>query len=222
MRNVDGHLRQAAELALGYLGETDPLPSHPADAVIGFGVFDRTLPRFCGELYERGLARHIIFTGGFGAGTGNLGGPEADVWREELRGSHPRIPDEKIVVENRSSNTAENIRFTAELLARDYPSLAFGRGIRTALSVASPSRLRRVQLTMRQLQPAVRVIRQRPVCNFETERQLYELNGIDYFAHLLGELDRLIDYPAHGWIAAEPVPKEILAARDVLRAQLKV
>ena len=217
MHELDPAVRTAAERVLDYLAETDVLPLSAADAIIGFGVFDLMLPRFCGELHARGVAPRIIFTGGFGAGTGRLTGTEAEVWREELRRSHPTIPDRDVILENRSTNTAENIAFTADLLAREHRDLAFGRGVRSAIIVASPSRLRRVQLTMRKLLPEVRVVRQRPVCSFDRERALYEENGVEYVAHLAGEIDRLVDYPARGWIAGERVPEDVLSARERLR-----
>ena len=218
MRAAEPDLRTAAEAALAYLAATDPLPPEPCDAILGFGVFDRRLPRFCGELHARGAAPRVIFIGGFGAGTGDLGGPEADVWREELRRSHPEIGDEQVIIENRSSNTAENVAFTAELLARRYPSLAFGCGVRRVIVVASPSRMRRTRLTLWKQQPELAVVRQLPAVSFDAERALYERNGVPYLAHLAGELDRLVAYPQRGWIADEPLPEEIIRAHGLLRA----
>jgi uncharacterized SAM-binding protein YcdF (DUF218 family) len=222
MREVDLVIRDAAERALEFLGATDPWPNLAADAIIGFGVFDLSLPRFCGELHQRGVAPRIIFTGGLGAGTGSLGGPEALIWRTELRRSHPDIPETDVILESRSTNTAENIAFTAALLAREHPALVPGHGLRTAILVASPSRMRRVQLTMAQHFPTVRVVRQHPGTNFDRERTLYEANGVDYIAHINGELDRLIDYAARGWIRAEPFPPGIVSAHAVLRSQLRL
>jgi uncharacterized SAM-binding protein YcdF (DUF218 family) len=211
-------LPAAAARILGYLAETDPLPPQPCDAIIGFGVFDLELPRFCGELYQRNVAPRIIFTGGIGAGTGDFGGPEADVWRDALLACHPRIPQSALILENRSTNTAENIAFTAELLERSHPDCTFGRGIRSAVIVASPSRLRRVRLTMRRLLPAVHVVRQLPPVRFAAQQALYTRQGLDYFAHLAGELERISTYPARGWIAPEPLPADVLEAWSVLRA----
>ena len=217
MSAPDGEWRAAAELAFHYLAATEPLPSAPADAVLGFGMFDLKLPRFCGELYTHGLARRIVFTGGIGAGTGDLGMPEADAWLAELRRSHPHIPREHVITENRSTNTAENVAFTGALLAQKHPELAFGGGLRTALVVASPSRLRRAWLTLRHLQPDIRISRQLPRVSFAEEHALYAANGIDYVAHLAGELDRIVRYPALGWIAAEPLPPAIGEAQARLR-----
>lgn len=215
----DRFVDDAARTALTYLAAADPRPDEPADAVIGFGTFDLRLARFCGDLYAQGAARVIVFTGGIGAGTADLGQPEANAWADELARSHPRIPRAQVILENRSTNTADNIRLTAELLKRAHPRLAFGRGIRTALIVASPTRLRRVALTLRQLLPALHTVRCVAEANFDRERALHDSKGIPFVPHLTGELDRIVDYPQRGWIAPEPLPPHVAAAHAVLRRQ---
>lgn len=217
MNDLEPKLRTAAARVFTYLAEADAPPASPVDAAIGFGVFDLALPVYCGELFVAGQVRRIIFTGGLGAGTGSLGGREADVWRDALRRSHPAIPDHAVILENRSTNTAENISFTAALMAREYPQHAFGVGIRSAIIVASPSRLRRVKLTMQKQQPAVTVIRQLPPHSLDEQRDLYAANRVDYLDHLAGELDRIVGYAARGWITAEPLPPEIAEAHTVLK-----
>ena len=210
--------RPAAEEIFDYLAATDPLPDTPVDAIVGFGTFDLGLPRLCGDLYQRGCAPWLIFTGGIGAGTADLGQPEADAWRTELKRSHPHLPAECLILENRSTNTAENIRFTAELLQRDHPARAFGAGIRRVIGVASPSRLRRVALTWRKLQPTVPLLRMRPpAATYATEQALYTAKGFDYDAHLAGEIERIIDYAERGWTAREPLPALIAAAYREIR-----
>src|SRR5690606_33480191 len=119
-----------------------------------------------------------------GAGTGDLGRPEAEAWRDELFRHHPNFPREHLIAETRSTNTAENIAFTAALLEKRYPNFIFGGGLRTAIVVASPSRLRRVKLTLQHLQPALHVIRvHRSSSTFDRERELYQSQGIDYLDH---------------------------------------
>lgn len=210
-------IRAAAAAALAYLAAADPAPTTPVDAIIGFGVFDLRLPSFCGDLFRAGAAPRLIFTGGIGAGTGALGQPEADAWRDALRRTHPEINDAAVIRENRSTNTAENIAFTAALLAREHPALTLGVGLRTAIIVTSPSRLRRVRLTLRHLQPRLHAIGLLPPHTFEGEAHLYTAHGFDYLDHLAGELDRIVDYSARGWIAAEPLPPVIAAVRAQLR-----
>lgn len=210
---VSPAIDSAARTLFAYLSVTDASPAHPCDAVIGFGTFDLTLAAFCGDLHARGWARRIILTGGIGAGTADLGQPEADAWRGEILRAHPQIARNNIITENRSTNTSENIDFTAALLAREHPEFTFGRGISTALIVASPSRLRRVKLTLEKRLPDLRVWRCLPAADFDREFALHESKGIPYLPHLAGEIDRIRDYPTRGWIAAEPLPAEVAAAR---------
>jgi uncharacterized SAM-binding protein YcdF (DUF218 family) len=207
---------QAVRTAFDYLSATDPVDATPYDAVIGFGMFDLTLPRFCGQLYEQGLVRRIVFTGGIGAGTGNLGGCEADVWRQVLARSHPTIPDADVIVENQSTNTGENVAFTSALLRRHSAGLAFGTGLSRVVVVASPTRLRRVGLTLRRQHPELQVTRLRPPVALEDDARLYVSQGLDYVRHMAGELDRIVDYPRKGWIVDEPLPEAVAAARQVL------
>ncbi len=215
-RHVPPDTLAAARTIFAFLSAADPLPVQPCDAVIGFGTFDLTLAAFCGELHTRGLVRRIILTGGIGAGTADLGRPEADAWRNEILRTHPTIDPSAIIAENRSTNTSENIEFTADLLAREFPDFAFGRGLQTALIVASPSRMRRVALTLQKRQPALRFHRALPSADFDREYALHESKGIPYLTHLAGEIDRIRDYPTRGWIAAEPLPPEVQAAREKL------
>ena len=208
--------RAARGTAVSWLAEIDGLDGAPFDAVIGFGMFDLALPRFCGDLHVQGVARLVIFTGGIGAGTGNLGGPEADAWRAALVRSHPGIADAAVITENQSTNTGENVAFTARLLDRHHPEHAFGAGLRRVLIVASPTRLRRVWLTFRRQHPEVQVARCLPEWRLDDDRALYAAQGIDYVGHVLGELDRLERYAEAGWIVPEPIPPAVERARAVL------
>ena len=208
-----------AHQVFDYLAARDVLVATAYDAVIGFGVFDLRLPRFCGELYVAGRVKRIIFTGGIGGGSADLTEPEADAWYAELRRAYPQIPREHVILENRSTNTGENIRFTAELLTRQHPDLSFGRGIKTVIAVASPSRLRRVRLTLKQMHPTLQIFGQHTGSNFAEEHALYASKGIDYIAHMVGELDRIVDYAARGWLFPEPLPSPIAAAYQQLKQQ---
>ena len=207
----------SARLAFAYLAERDALPAEPCDAILGFGVFDLTLPRFCGELYVAGRACRIIFTGGRGAGSADLVGAEADAWFVALMQAYPRIPRDSIILENRSTDTGKNVSFTADLLAREHPHLLLGKGIRSVIAVAAPSRLRRVRLTLQHPHPALRVFGQHHAPSFESEQALYASKGLDFVAHLAGELDRIIDYAERGWLRPEPFPPAIAEAHAELK-----
>ena len=206
-----------ARQVFDYLAAMDALSTTVCDAVIGFGVFDLKLARLCGELYVSGRVARIIFTGGIGAGSADLGQPEADAWYAELRRAHPKIPREHVILENRSTNTAENVRFTEALLEQQHPTLSLGRGIKTVIAVASPSRLRRVRLTLKQMLPGLHIVGRHTGSSFAAEHALYASKGIDFVAHLVGELERIIDYAGRGWIFPEPLPPPIAAAHQELK-----
>jgi len=217
--NLSSQSQEAARLLFNWLCLRDDPAGKSCDAVIGFGHFDLSIPRQCDDLHRRGLARHVIFTGGTGAGTADLGRPEADAFRSELEKSPPLPgPVSRPIVENRSTNTGENIRFTRDLLEAKYPELSFGRGIQSVLLVANACRQRRVWLTWRRLLPSIPAFNHPPPGGYEDQQRLYAGKGLDITAQLVGEVERIRDYPARGWIVATPIPASVIDAMTVLRA----
>ncbi len=186
------------------------------DVAIGFGHFDLRIPRVCGDLFRGGRVGRVIFTGGVGGGTADLGQPEARAFLGALRRSHPGLPEAAIFVEDASTNTSENVRFTARGLEVAWPDFRFGDGIRSAVLVASPYRMRRVMLTCKKLIPAVECVCFPPETTFEEEGRLFSGKGQDLEVLLAGEIDRIVDYGARGYIEVEAVPDGILRARGML------
>lgn len=180
-----------------------------SDVMIGFGHFDLKIPRHCGKLYMDGYARRIIFTGGIGSGTADLGQAEAVAFREELEWRYPSISAEAVIVEDRSTNTSENVQFTAQKLETEYPDFTFGEQIKKAIIVANAYRQRRVFLTCRRNLPQVKFYNLPPATTFEEEWQLFSNKGIDFTELLLGEIDRIIRYGEKGYILRENIPKKI-------------
>ncbi|MBI5769383.1 MAG: YdcF family protein [Verrucomicrobia bacterium] len=204
--------RTAAELLLEWLAPADALDGGQ-DAVIGFGHFDLRIAARCAELWAAGQVARVIFTGGVGAGTADLGQPEADAFLAHVGRLHPGLPRERIVVENRSTNTGENIRFTLELLARE-PA---GRELRRVVLVANPSRQRRVMQTWRRLAPEIVAQAAPPATTLEEERRLFAAHGQDLLAQLAGEVERLRTYPERGWIEPIAVPDTVRRAAELCR-----
>ena len=182
------------------------------DLVIGFGHFDLRIPKLCGALHQSGRGKKILFTGGYGAGTADLPDAEAVVFGRALAQTYPEIPTAHVIIESASTNTGENIRLSAEALRRADPAFCFESGIGSVIAVASPYRQRRVWRTMGRQYPAIRVYNSPPSTSFEEEASIFGAKGQDLIPLLWGELDRIIHYPAKGYMAAEPVPPDILSA----------
>ena len=86
-----------------------------ADVIVGFGNFNDNIARRAAELYLQGFAPKILFTGGLGRNTLGLL-PETEAARFTRVAVGCGVPAEDIILEDRSSNTAENILFTRRLL----------------------------------------------------------------------------------------------------------
>ncbi len=214
---MDEPALDAARVLFDYLHLRDSKIA-PADAVIGFGHFDLKIPRRCLELHRGGLTPLIVFSGGTGAGTADLGQPEARAFLEEVRASG--VAEGVVVLEDHSTNTGENLAATARLLEQQGRPLGSEGGIRTALIVANACRQRRVFLTCRLHHPGVRWVNAPPVTSFDEERALYAEKGQDLVPLLSGEVRRLLDYPARGFCLSADIPRGVLAAHERLEARL--
>lgn len=183
-----------------------------SDAVIGFGHFDLKVPRRCGELLQEGKTECIIFTGGIGAGTGDLGKEEAIAFQEELKRKFPEIPDEKVVIEKESKNTLENVIKVKKILN----AMKKHKNVKTAILTANAYRQRRVNLTFRKHLPEIKVFNAPPVTGFEKEKELFESKGIPFMRTLLGEIKRIELYAKKGDILYEPFPSDVIRAYRIL------
>lgn len=86
-----------------------------ADVIVGFGSFDDNVARRSAQLYRLGYAPKILFTGGLGRCTAGLyHQPEARRFRDVAVSLGVRSED--ILLEDKSTNTKENILFTRALL----------------------------------------------------------------------------------------------------------
>ena len=85
-----------------------------ADCIVGFGNFNTDIARRAAELYHQGFAPKILFTGGLGRNTKSLF-PEPEAVRFAKVAMECGVPQEAIILEDRSTNTKENIEFMREI-----------------------------------------------------------------------------------------------------------
>ena len=92
-----------------------------ADVIVGFGNFNTDIARRAAQLYLDGYAPKVLFTGGLGRNTDGLfAEPEAVKFARVAM--ECGVPQEDILIEDRSANTKENIEFTRALLeSRSIP-----------------------------------------------------------------------------------------------------
>ena len=82
-----------------------------ADCIVGFGNFNTDIARWAAELYHAGIAPKILFTGGLGRNTQGLL-PEPEAVRFARVAMECGVPECDIIIEDKSTNTKENILFT--------------------------------------------------------------------------------------------------------------
>lgn len=112
-------------------------------------------------MWKCGLTKYLVFCGGVGHSTKNLKRKVARILRkpaETLPGTEAElyaslaaekygIPEEAVILEKRSTNTAENIRYAMNLL--EERQIAY----RTVLLIQDPILQRRSYITARELMP---------------------------------------------------------------------
>jgi hypothetical protein len=189
----------------------------PVDVIFGFGHFDPKIPARCCELYRRGYASRLVFTGGVGAGTAYLSQSEALYFRDEAMRVYPEIPEDAILLEPESTHTGENIRYSLQKLEDAGWGHNPSSGLHRVILVANAYRQRRVGLAWRRHAPRVTALHAPPETTFEDERSLFAEKGQDLVAFLVGEVDRIVRYGARGYIVNVDVPEDILNACAQLR-----
>ena len=131
-----------------------------AEAILVLCSHDLAVAERGAQLFLEGWAPLLIFSGGLGAITRRLWQePEADQFAAVAR--RLGVPAEKILIENQSTNTGENILFTKRLLAdrRLDP--------RTIIVVQKPYMERRSYATFRQVWPEIDPIVTSPQVSFD-------------------------------------------------------
>jgi uncharacterized SAM-binding protein YcdF (DUF218 family) len=154
----------------------------------------------------------MIFAGGLGSITRQL-------WQEPEADQFARIavemgvPKDRVLIENRSSNTGENVAFTKQLLAER------GLELQTFIVVQKPYMERRSYATFRKVWPEKDVIVTSPQESMDDYLRRYShaaLSPDDVISIMVGDLQRMRLYPAKGFQIHQDIPDEVWQAYEQL------
>jgi uncharacterized SAM-binding protein YcdF (DUF218 family) len=179
------------------------------DAAIGLGSHDLGVARFAAELYRAGLFSTVVFTGG-NSPTTTARFPRGEAVHYREHAIELGVPDEAVLVEPKARNTGQNITLSRDLLDQ--------AGVRTGsvLLISKPYMQRRAFATCRKLWPEVE-----PVCASEPLAFDDYIKAIGdeklVIDMLVGDLQRVIEYPKLGFAVAQEVTDEVHAAYESLR-----
>jgi uncharacterized SAM-binding protein YcdF (DUF218 family) len=116
----------------------------PADLIIVFGGQRLERAEKAAALYNAGLAKRVLFTGGDARRTG-----VSEAIRLRQRALELGVPAEAILMETESTNTLENIKRSAALIDQEIG----WQDVRNLILVSAPHHMRRVKLTIRHYLP---------------------------------------------------------------------
>lgn len=180
-----------------------------ADCVLALGSHDIRVAKRAVDLFNQNLAPYIIFSGGFGRLTGDFPKPEAEVFADAALNAG--IPSGKIIIENKSTNTGENIRFSIKLLKeKQLEPISF-------IIVTKPYMERRAFATFKKLLPGKKVVLTSPPMNFE-DSAYGEFTKEDVINIMVGDLQRVKIYPGKGFQIAQDIPDDVWDAYNKLVA----
>ncbi len=185
----------------------------PADCIMVLGSHDLRVAERGAELWLQGYAPWLLLSGGLGRLTLGL-------WQETEADKFARIalqmgvPAGNILIENRSTNTGENIAFSFDLLQERRIE------VNRFILVQKPYMERRALATFEQQWPGHKVdfLVTSPPISF-TDYPNQEVSMAEVISIMLGDLQRIKIYPAKGFQTYQAIPDEVWDAFEQLMAR---
>ena len=183
-----------------------------ADVILVLCSYDTAVAERGAQLFLDGWAPLLVFSGGLGSITRRLWSePEADQFARIAIGMG--VPADRILIENQSTNTGENVLFTRRMLA--------GRGIDpgTFILVQKPYMERRAYATFARMWPGKPAIATSPQASFEDYLDRYAngaLSPDEVISIMVGDLQRIRMYPARGFQIEQEIPPDVWSAFEEL------
>lgn len=179
-------------------------PVQPGGCIVGFGCINDDIALRCAQLYREGYASRVLFTGGLGRNTlGRWVQTEAE--RFAAIAAREGVPPERILLEKRSTNSEENIRFTRALLERH------GLAEERLICVHKPFMERRLYAAMQKHWPEARACYTSPRLSPEeylrrtVAQGLTEREGVEV---VVGDFQRMEVYARLGYQIPQDIPEE--------------
>ena len=183
-----------------------------SDAILVLCSHDKKVAERGAQLFLDGWAPLLIFAGGLGSVTRAMWSePEADQFAEVAVGMG--VPNERILIENKSTNTGENILFTRLLLAeKQIDPQKF-------ILVQKPYMERRSFATFRKLWPEKEVLVTSPQVSFDEYLVEYankKFSKDDVISIMVGDLQRIKLYAEKGFQISQEIPRDVWSAYEGL------
>lgn len=181
-----------------YLDAATPLPVQ-ADLLFVFGTLYPAPAHLAAGLYAQVIAPYIVVTGGPNRTLAHHN--EAEVHYEILL--QAGVSPERVIKEDRSTNTLENVQFALPLIAQRIPLTA----LKSVIAISKWMHSRRALMTLkRQMPPGVRLYAQTYECG-GISRENWYLDPRKPGANVLKEWERIPQFLERGHLE-EIIPHE--------------
>ncbi len=171
------------------------------DCIVVLGSQDTRVAERGAQAYLEGWAPLLVFSGGLGNLTeGIWDEPEADKFARIA--IEMGVPKDRILIENRSKNTGENVIFTRKFLAARHIEP------KRIIVVQKPYMERRAFATVRNFWPEVQCVVTSPQMSFR-DYPNEEITKNDVINIMVGDLQRMKIYPEKGFQIPQEIPKNV-------------
>ncbi len=210
---LDKVTKQAAKTIWSYMKMNQKLKA--VDLIFVLGSRDERVASYAADLYKQGYGKNILISGGIGhkndlLATSWNGDTEAEYFANIIQNCGVSLDD--VILENKSQNTGENIRFGYKVLELNHYLP------KSIILVQKPYMERRTYATFMKQWPGksrVDISVTSPPIKFENyfnEKQ--PMNTVINI--MVGDLQRIIKYPSRGFQVYQKVPKNVINAYDKL------
>lgn len=190
------------------------MPLEKADVSIVLSSIDPRVAEYSVELWRAGWAPKVLFSG---TGSGHAGDllathfnkPESEYFADVARARG--LPESAILVESQSRNTGENARFSFSYLQ------SLGLPMQKIIVVTKSYMERRAYATFKKQwpDPETALIISSPPISFENYFNADQ--PFEKVVHImLGDLQRIKEYPALGFQIPQVIPQEVTNAAEEL------
>ncbi|MFE5632341.1 YdcF family protein [Streptomyces sp. NPDC056543] len=180
----------------------------PCSVAIGLGSHDLGVAEAAVDLYKRGMAPLLVFTGATSPTTRERM-PRGEAVHYQERAIELGVPASAVLVEPRAQNTGENILFSRDLLTEA------GIDVSSILLVSKPYEERRAYATARKLWPEVEIISaSRPMALRDYIDSIGDARLV--IDMLVGAQQRLLIYPEQGFMISQQTPTTVRDAYERL------
>ncbi|MCW7463138.1 YdcF family protein [Leptospira limi] len=175
-----------------------------SDLIFVLCSHDLRVAKYAVELYKKGFANYILFSGGLNFFTKHIF-PKSEAESFAELAFTQNIPNDAIIIENESTNTGENIHFSKQLLKS--LNLKFSN----IIAIQKPSMTLRIKLALaKQWNDGNFFISSPNYSIFDAPHS--HINLFMIINEIVGDLQRIIEYPKFGFQAEFVIPDQIIKA----------